>query len=687
MEISAIEIHLLCSKVSESVADYFISGIYSMEEGALFRLNHSTKPERLIAVASFAPWITTKNLSIPQATKFVSRLRALERFALDSIEQVGNERIARFSFKSRKGEKRNLYAEFFAHGNLILTDPDADDLIIDVEKPQSFRHRKLEVGEKYLLPPSRGIPLQNIDREKLVSIYSSTSANIVEEDLSAVRWFGRNIGTSRKFVEEIFFRAKVDLNLPARSLSDTDLEKLAEACESLRSDLRKSDAGYILLPLEESDLDLDVCPIVPNSWNFYAQGKLATISSFPSLSDALDEVLVQAIILARRRSVSQKTRAKAAELASAIAKQVSQIELNRKRAGELRAMAKTLMSSQLRNPNSEKEIVNKLISYELLELSKDSGNQARFSTEPRSFLKSYSGTALGSRLFDEAKRLDSQTQRIEEIMRDLEGQKTNLLETTRSQEEKAERKLITERRERQWFERYRWFVTSNGRLALGGRDSTSNSIVINKYTGKNDVVFHADLYGSPFFILRNERSEPGPPSDEIALEISQATVSFSRAWKDELGSADAYWVFPDQIKKSAPSGEYLPRGSFFIEGKKNFVRHLKVELSVGIMSSSNLPVMEKSPEEEQGVESSPDSNSFLVVCGPDRSIAACCQSRVKIAPGKEKGSIFARRLKQQLVNKIKDIKVKEASKKLLLDDILRVLPAGGYKFVSEKQNN
>jgi hypothetical protein len=77
----------------------------------------------------------------------------------------------------------------------------------------------------------------------------------------------------------------------------------------------------------------------------------------------------------------------------------------------------------------------------------------------------------------------------------------------------------------------------------------------------------------------------------------------------------------------------------------------------------------------------------VVVCGPDRSIANYCHSRLKIAPGKEKGSIFARRLKQQLVNKIKDDNVKEVSKKLPLDDILRVLPSGGYKFVSEKQNN
>ena len=181
---------------------------------------------------------------------------------------------------------------------------------------------------------------------------------------------------------------------------------------------------------------------------------------------------------------------------------------------------------------------------------------------------------------------------------------------------------------------FRW------KLALGGRDSTSNSIVINKYVTKNDVVFHADLHGSPFFVLRNREQKSAPPPDDIALEMSQATVGFSRAWKDELGSADVYWVYPDQIKKGAPTGEYLPRGSFFIEGKKNFVRHVKVELSVGIMSRiQDLPESDgKDLEESSEDQKSADARSLLVVCGPEKSIANYCYSTVRIAPGKEKAS-------------------------------------------------
>ena len=70
-------------------------------------------------------------------------------------------------------------------------------------------------------------------------------------------------------------------------------------------------------------------------------------------------------------------------------------------------------------------------------------------------------------------------------------------------------------------------------------------------------------------------------------ETAQATVSFSRAWKDGLSSGDAYWVFPNQVKKGAPTGQYLPKGSFVIEGKRNFCKGVELKLSIGLIQIEN----------------------------------------------------------------------------------------------------
>lgn len=675
MEISAIEINLLTTRVSAQISGYFLSGVYSMEDGSLLRFNHATKPEKLVALASFAPWMTTKNLSMPQATKFVSRLRNhIERCQLISFEQIGNERIARLSFENRKGERLNLYSEFFAHGNLILTEPASDELILEIANPQSYRHRSLLPGEKYVLPPSRGIALQEIDKARLHSIFEESLKSGSDPNISAIKWFGRNVGTSRKFVEEIFFRCQTNPDLPLKLMNAAVVDALAQGCSDFRSELERSVAGYVLIPVEHSEFDVDVCPIVPHMWNSYCEKGLATVQSYDSLSEALDDVQIQSLVLKKRRSASSVTRRKVEELASAIAKQQLSLEKNQKISKELRMTGSELIkTTDTTIPN---DVIQRLMQYELLKNPPESPNQPRFVTEPKAFLKSFSPTSLASRLFDEAKRLEEINSKLNHSMSDLESQKTALAERTKSQEERVMRKVVTDHRERQWYERYRWFVSSDDRLVVGGRDSTSNSIIINKYTKENDVVFHADLYGSPFFVIDSLGARQ-PPSDELARELAQATVGFSRAWKDELGSADAYWVFGDQVKKSAPSGEYLPRGSFFIDGKKNFVRHVKVELFIGIMQ--NLP--------EKNQSRNVDEIEVAIVCGPEKSISKHCIAGMKITPGKEKTSEFARRLLNQMVSRIKDERVKDATKKLSIDEIIRILPSGGYKLVSEKKIN
>ena len=42
-------------------------------------------------------------------------------------------------------------------------------------------------------------------------------------------------------------------------------------------------------------------------------------------------------------------------------------------------------------------------------------------------------------------------------------------------------------------------------------------------------------------------------------------------------------MYDYQVSKSAPSGEYLPQGSFMIRGKKNFINPPKLELGFGFL--------------------------------------------------------------------------------------------------------
>ena len=105
--------------------------------------------------------------------------------------------------------------------------------------------------------------------------------------------------------------------------------------------------------------------------------------------------------------------------------------------------------------------------------------------------------------------------------------------------------VVSEIRKKSWYERYRWFFTTDGILAIGGRDAASNSAIIRKHLVKKDKVFHGDIFGSPFFILKEGENVPVSSMNEVA----HATICFSRAWREGLYGVSAFWVNPEQVKK------------------------------------------------------------------------------------------------------------------------------------------
>ena len=62
--------------------------------------------------------------------------------------------------------------------------------------------------------------------------------------------------------------------------------------------------------------------------------------------------------------------------------------------------------------------------------------------------------------------------------------------------------------------------------------------------------------------------EPVPP--KTLNEAGTMAICNSAAWDAKVVTS-AWWVYPSQVSKTAPSGEYLTTGSFMIRGKKNYL--------------------------------------------------------------------------------------------------------------------
>ena len=233
--------------------------------------------------------------------------------------------------------------------------------------------------------------------------------------------------------------------------------------------------------------------------------------------------------------------------------------------------------------------------------------------------------------FEEAKRAKK---KILGAKKALEDTKKKLSEIDSEIETEAKKKLKVSRK-REWYEKFRWFVTSNDLMFIAGRDATTNEILIKKYLSENDIVSHSEMAGSPFGILKTEGVQPAKLDLE---ECAQFIACYCKVWKTSMTIAEVFYVQPDQVTKEAPSGEYIGKGSFMIYGKKNTLS-VPLKLYLGKMQDGK------------------------VMSGPENAVKKHCSAAIEIMQGNQKLSEIAKKVKHLL----------DADD---LDDIVKVLPVG-----------
>ncbi len=483
------------------------------------------------------------------------------------------------------------------------------------------------MGLNYEPPPQNAIDILELKENDLKEILSGS--------VSSAKLIGRKLGLPTKYVEEIFRIAKIDSKTLGIELEKDDIKKIFD---SLNEIIGKVVSGKHDPVIVQDEKNYEVYPIkLGNEQNF---------TTIPSFMEGLDKLFTEKLIERGKETQTSDVDKKIAELKNQLDEQNKAIIKVKEKSSKITHIAKHLQElvsqgiSTIKDPK-----VTDLLNKNDSEIVQEKGvSILKIHDEKIKINLNSSIHAIASILFNEAKR---QMAAIISIERQKKKTEKNL--EVRNKEAKIGQESITysEIRKKNWFERYRWFYTTDGILAIGGRDSSSNSAVIRKHLEKNDKVFHADIYGSPFFILKNG---PKTISSASLNEVAHATVCFSRAWREAMYGTNAYWVEPNQVKKAAPSGQFLAKGSFVIDGTRNFVNISTLKLAVGIVKQDT---------------------SFLIACGPPNPIKKNSLCYVVIEPSGLEMTDLAKKIKNEFV-KINE----KVTKNIGLDDLVRVLPAG-----------
>jgi predicted ribosome quality control (RQC) complex YloA/Tae2 family protein len=646
MELSGIELHYIVNEIKNMTKEYYVSNVNAItKDSFLFRLHHPNKPDVMLVISTRGIWVTRLKFKQIEENDLTNILKAeVERAKIESIEQRGSERIVSMKFKHMDGKCRIVIGEFFGQGNIILCNENM--LILATLNSIEVRHRILKTGLNYAYPPVRGNDVFDLSFEQLRHLRSTS-----EKDLDVLRWLGRGTSMPRRFVEEIATRAYVQ-SKKVGELSDGDLNRVYAEIQELVANVS---IGRNLEPIIITEADgkaQDALPIIT-----YNVTKLP-FKRTSSYMDAIDEVLSGNILNLGRNIKTVEIGKEIASLEHDLTEQNKAKEEVVSKSNTIRKIASELMAlSYAGAHNFDDDSVKELLAANGAYIITEKGLKFLEIVNERIQVEyNHNLPKVASLLFERAKEMERGSASIEEAKARLLAQ----IHRLRNQTSKIHNKVIVKHQvNKEWYERYRWFITTDGLLAIGGRDSSSNSVVIRKHLTEYDIVFHAEIYGSPFFVIKNSTA-----ASDISMslqQVAQATVSFSRAWKDGLFSGDAYWVKADQIRKGAPTGQFLPKGSFVIEGKRNYIKGVEIKLAVGVMQMSN-------------------SNKFALVCGPIDAVKKRSLIYSVLLPGTMDPTNIAKKIKSEFIRIGSDrTDLIDFIKSTSIDDFVRTIPYGQSK--------
>jgi predicted ribosome quality control (RQC) complex YloA/Tae2 family protein len=636
MALAGIELRYLVDKISEQVEGYYISNIYGItKDSILFKLHHTEKSDLFMMVSTSGVWLTAVKIDQMEPNRLLKRLRSdLLRLKLKKIEQIGAERIAYFTFEGF-GKEFVLVGEFFGDGNILLCNKERK--ILALQHSIDVRHRKLSVGLEYTQPPSGGLDIFNIKESDFDELKIT--------DLVAAKWFGRTLGLPKKYVEAVFQIAEVDGKKIGNLLSEDEIKNIFETVKKIVSDVVSGNHDAVIVRNEKTE----VLPV--------KLGKLdGEVTPANSFIEGLDTVFTENIIEKGKLVQSTGSDKKIKELQTQISEQAKAIETVKERSKNITTVANSLFEMVSRGIFSiEDALAQEILATNNAKLISEKGISLIVVQDEKIKINTQSPLqSIASVLFNEAKKQSGAITSIQAIKEKTEQKLEKFQSKTEAEQDLI---VVSEIRKKNWYERYRWFFTTDGYLTIGGRDAASNSAVIRKHLDKNDKVFHGDIFGSPFFILKDAETAP----DSSMNEIAHATVCFSRAWREGLYGVSAYWVHPDQVKKSAPSGEFLPKGSFTIEGQRNFIKSETLRLAVGIM---------------------PIDEDYVLTCGPPEPIKKNSLCYAIIEPHGIEMVEAAKKIRIEFSKLFEDI-----TRKINIDEFVRALPAGKSQIVEIKMGD
>ncbi|MEM3833640.1 MAG: ribosome rescue protein RqcH [Thermoprotei archaeon] len=566
--LNALDVLALSMELRKVLQNSYVDNIYHFNDVVIFRFRQSSGEKNDLRV-DVGKWIRITSYSFEPPREISNWCKMIRNklvgLKLQSISQPSFDRLLEIEFDN--GCK--LYLEGMDNGNIILTEP--DNTIAVVYKTKETRERILKRGVSYTLPVQKWFDPLKVSADQILEVFKSSKGNVVQ---SIVKF----LGLSGEIAEELVFRSNLVKDFPANKL---ELDHVTKILSTFRELYDCSKNVKYPVSVWSDKKPVSVSPCMFEIYKYYK------IISHPTFNNAVDEYAHALIAIESEVEYARKIEKEKSRLLTTISEQEKMAKLYFDLARNLRSLA-VLIQSRMTDLGSYLDSIRKLGWEENLRSKLEelfSGFKVLgYDKKSKSLVIVVDDLKINIRvdwsvgkniemIFNLAKEYERKFKRTLESIEKLKIEMNKINEQFLLQPSL----MMIKKPSSAWYESFHYFRSSDGFLVVGGKDASQNESLIKRRMESNDIVVHADIHGSPFVLIKGMRENI---SQKTIEEAGQFVVSFSRAWSLKLSSADAYWVYPEQVSKKAPSGTYLRPGSFMIYGQRNYIRNIPLKLAV-----------------------------------------------------------------------------------------------------------
>jgi predicted ribosome quality control (RQC) complex YloA/Tae2 family protein len=649
--LNALDLLALSTELQSLLSDTYVDNVYHLNDTVVFKFRNRSG-EKLDLRIDIGKWVRITSYVFEPPKEISNWCRIMRskliNLSVKTITQPSFDRLLEITFDN----DYKMYLELMDNGNIILVQP--DNVISVVYKIKETKDRSLKPGASYKMPPKKWFDPLKADINQVLNALIASKGNIVQ---SLVKF----LGIPAEVADEIVLRSNMAKDYPVSKLEYSHIVNFLNVFKELYECSKNAKYPAIVWS------DKEPISVIPCMFEIYKNYKIVHYSTFNNAVDEYAHVVLSIESELERRANIEREKNR---LLATILEQEKQANVYSKEAKELRFLASLIQS----HITDIELYINNLKSSGFkdnwkadLELLLPGFKILGYDQKSRSILIGMNELQIPIKLdwsigknieniFNLAKESERKFKRTLESIEEL---KLKIREID-SQLSVSSLIPVIKKPPSFWYENFHFFRSSDGFLVIGGKDASQNESLIKRRMENDDIVVHADIHGSPFVIIKNARKSLPQKTIE---EACQFTVSFSRAWNLGLAAADAYWVYPEQVSKKAPSGTYLKPGSFMIYGQRNYIKNVQLKLAVALFF---------------------DEGWAKFYISPIDPIKILTDTFVEITPGEISRNDAAKQI-VTFFYKNKENEIKKApNRKNLVNELIERLPKGGFNLIFHK---